>query len=66
MVGDQDDRTYHVVMNHEEQYSIWLSDRDIPDGWRSQGVTGSKEHCLAHIAEVWVDLRPLSLRRRQG
>lgn len=58
-----DDGVYVVVVNHEEQYSIWPADREIPPGWRSAGKTGSKEDCLAYIEEVWTDMRPLSLRR---
>jgi MbtH protein len=54
---------YTVVVNDEEQYSIWPADRDAPEGWRSVGVRGDKEHCLAHIAGTWTDMRPLSLRR---
>ncbi|GAA3414347.1 MbtH family protein [Streptosporangium vulgare] len=54
---------YTVVLNHEEQYSIWWADRDIPEGWRSTGHSGTREECLAHIEEVWTDMRPLSLRR---
>jgi MbtH protein len=55
--------TYVVVVNHEGQYSIWPAERGIPDGWRSDGVTGSKEDCLAHIERVWTDMRPLSVRQ---
>ncbi|MGC5013559.1 MbtH family protein [Streptosporangium sp. DT93] len=55
---------YTVVCNHEEQYSIWWTDRDIPEGWRSVGHSGTREECLAHIEEVWTDMRPLSLRRQ--
>jgi MbtH protein len=59
----EDDRQYTVVVNHEEQYSIWLADREIPAGWRSAGRTGTKSECLAHIGEVWTDMRPLSVRQ---
>ncbi|WP_405617054.1 MbtH family protein [Streptomyces sp. NBC_00076] len=59
-----DDRMYHVVLNDEEQYSIWAADRDLPAGWRAEGTTGTREECLARIGEVWTDMRPLSLRRR--
>lgn len=59
-----DEGTYLVVRNDEEQYSIWWADRDIPAGWHAEGTEGSKEECLARIAEVWTDMRPLSLRRR--
>lgn len=58
-----DERTYLVVRNHEEQYSIWPAGQEIPDGWTADGFAGPKDDCLAHIAEVWTDLRPLSLRR---
>lgn len=57
-------RTYAVVVNEEEQYSIWLDAREVPDGWRRVGVTGTKDQCLDHIEAVWTDMRPLSLRRR--
>ena len=62
MQDDEDTTEYRVVLNHEEQYSIWPVDQDLPAGWRADGVTGSKEECLAHIDEVWTDMRPLSLR----
>lgn len=58
----EDNRTFTVVINHEEQYSIWHAGRAIPNGWKEVGVTGSKQHCLAHIERVWTDMRPLSLR----
>lgn len=55
---------YCVVLNDEEQYSIWWVDRELPAGWRTDGTKGSREECLAHIGEIWTDMRPLSLRRR--
>ena len=60
---EEDTRTYTVVVNHEEQYSIWLADKEIPSGWRAIGKTGPKAECLSHINEVWTDMRPLSLRK---
>jgi MbtH protein len=60
----EDTQRYKVVVNHEEQYSIWPEDRDNPLGWRDAGKAGSKAECLAHISEVWTDMRPLSLRQR--
>lgn len=63
MLDEQDNRVYAVVVNDEEQYSIWLDDRELPAGWRREGMSGSKDDCLAHIDEVWTDMRPLSLRR---
>ena len=62
-MDDDDTQTYLVVLNDEEQYSIWPAGRDIPPGWRTDGCSGSKADCLAHIDEVWTDMRPLSLRR---
>lgn len=61
--ADEAQIIYHVVLNHEEQYSIWPTDRDIPNGWRAEGTVGTKDECLAHIDEVWTDMRPLSLRK---
>jgi MbtH protein len=60
---DKEDLTiYKVVVNHEEQYSIWPDGREIPAGWRDVGKVGLKAECLAYIKEVWTDMRPLSLR----
>jgi len=56
--------TFLVVRNAEEQYSIWPAGREMPAGWDPDGTVGTKDACLAHIAEVWTDMRPLSLRRR--
>ena len=63
MVFDRDDVTFTVVVNLEEQYSIWPTFKDIPSGWNAVGVTGSKKECLDHIERVWTDMRPLSLRK---
>ena len=62
--ADNEDTTiYKVVVNHEEQYSIWPDYRPVPAGWREAGKTGLKADCLAYIKEVWTDMRPLSLRK---
>jgi len=63
MVFDRDDVTFTVVVNHEEQYSIWPTFKAIPAGWTAVGKTGSKKECLDHIEQVWIDMRPLSLRK---
>ena len=64
----QDDRedngVYIVVVNHEEQYSIWLPDKELPLGWKKTGFKGTKAECLNNIKEVWTDMRPLSLRKK--
>ena len=57
---------YDVVVNDEEQYSIWAVGRAVPAGWHAVGVTGTKEKCLEHIEEVWTDMRPKSLRLAMG
>lgn len=57
------ERIYKVVINPEEQYSIWPVDKTNAPGWRDVGKSGSKEECLAYIEEVWTDMRPLSLRK---
>ncbi|HET7233946.1 MAG TPA: MbtH family NRPS accessory protein [Longimicrobium sp.] len=57
---------FRVVMNHEEQYSVWPADRELPAGWVDAGKTGSRDECLAHVETVWTDMRPLSLRRRMA
>jgi len=62
---EQEDTTiYNVVVNHEEQYSIWPLYREPPLGWKIVGKSGLKAECLAYIKEVWTDMRPLSLRKR--
>lgn len=62
---EQEDTTiYKVVVNYEEQYSIWPADREIPLGWKDVGKEGPKAECLAYIKEVWTDMRPLSLRKK--
>jgi MbtH protein len=57
------DGIYDVVVNHEDQYSIWRVGRTIPAGWQATAIRGTQPVCLAYIAEVWTDMRPLSLRR---
>ena len=61
---DKDDDLYRVVVNDEEQYSIWPLDKENALGWRDAGKTGTKAECLAHIKVVWTDMRPKSLRDR--
>jgi MbtH protein len=64
--NDDDTTTYQVVVNQEQQYSIWPASREIPLGWQLAGKQGTKAECLAYIEEVWTDMRPLSLRKRMG
>jgi MbtH protein len=62
----EDTRLYKVVVNHEEQYSIWFADRENALGWKDVGKTGLKQECLDYIKEVWTDMRPLSLRKKMA
>lgn len=65
MAWDEEDQAiYAVVVNDEEQYSIWPEYKPLPSGWRTVGKSGPKAECLAHIKEVWTDMRPLSLRKQ--
>ncbi len=57
-----DTRAYKVLINDEEQYSLWLASLDIPNGWYETPQSGTKEECLAYVNEVWTDMRPKSLR----
>ncbi len=69
-MDDRDDEDagmiYKVVVNHEEQYSIWPADRDNALGWHDAGKSGPKRECLDYIEQVWTDMRPLSLRRKMA
>lgn len=62
--GEMDNTQYQVIINDEEQYSLFPVDREIPLGWRAEGKQGTKDECMAYIKEVWTDMRPLSLRKR--
>ncbi len=64
MDPSDDNTVYRVVINHEEQYSIWPTEREIPSGWKDVGKSGAKQECLDYIEEVWTDMRPLSLRKK--
>jgi MbtH protein len=62
----ENDTIYKVVINHEEQYSIWPAQRENPLGWKDAGKRGSETECLAYIKELWTDMRPLSLRKKMA
>jgi MbtH protein len=66
-MDETEDKTiYKVVVNHEEQYSIWPAHKENALGWTDVGKTGIKGEVLAFINEVWTDMRPLSLRKRMA
>lgn len=60
----EDTTIYKVLMNQEEQYSLWPNYKEIPLGWKQVGKAGAKAECLAYIKTVWTDMRPLSLRKK--
>ena len=64
MFDDSENTTFKVVVNHEEQYSIWPEHKDNAPGWVDEGKIGRKDECLAYISSVWTDMRPLSLRKK--
>jgi MbtH protein len=61
-----DERPYKVVVNQEEQYSIWFNDKACPDGWSEDGKAGTKQECLDYISQKWSDMRPLSIRTQKA
>jgi MbtH protein len=66
MYEDTDDMQYEVVVNDEEQYSIWSVDLPCPAGWQKVGVAGDKQTCLEYIDRTWTDMRPRSLREHMA
>jgi len=66
MRDDQDNREYMALVNDEEQYSLWLAELAVPQGWKQSGPRGTKQECLDYIKNVWVDMRPLSLRKTEA
>ena len=63
MSGETDTAAHIVLINQEEQYSLWLKGKPIPTGWRAVGKEGTRQECSRYVDEVWTDMRPLSLRR---
>ena len=63
---NEDGREYTVLVNAEEQYSLWVKNKAIPAGWRAVGKEGTKVECLKYVDEVWTDMRPLSLRKKMA
>lgn len=66
MEENTDSTIYKVVINHEEQYSIWPAYRENPLGWNDAGKSGAKRECLEYIDQVWTDMRPLSFRQKMA
>lgn len=64
MSPDEAEARYVVLINGEEQHSLWPAAKAIPEGWRQVGAEGSKAECLQYVETHWTDMRPLSLRER--
>ncbi|MCP9206642.1 MbtH family protein [Streptomyces cucumeris] len=64
MRNEQGDGPYRVVVNHDDQYSLWPADRENAPGWHDEGTTGDRATCLRRIEDIWTDMRPASLRER--
>jgi len=62
--GDLENGLFQVVFNQDEVYSIWPLDRELPLGWKAEGMRGTKQECLDHIEKVWIDMRPISWRKK--
>jgi len=60
------DNRYKVVVNHEEQYSLWPADKKTPVKWKDVGREGTKKECLAYISETWTDMRPLAVHKQMA
>ena len=65
-MADEDNTTYQVLRNDEEQYSLWPLALEIPAGWTAVGNTGTKTDCMSYVDEVWTDMRPRSLREQMA
>lgn len=64
MTEPSETRVFRVVVNDDEQYSIWPADKALPNGWSPVGTEGPKRTCLKYIQKVWTDMRPRSVRQQ--
>jgi MbtH protein len=58
---EDDDSTYHVLINDEGQHSLWPALIDVPKGWRIIHESASRAACLEFVDRNWTDMRPKSL-----
>jgi uncharacterized protein YbdZ (MbtH family) len=61
---DDDDGSFLVLVNDEEQHSLWPTFADVPAGWRVVYGEADRDACLDYIEQNWADIRPRSLRER--
>ncbi len=60
---DDPDGRFIVLVNDEEQHSLWPARMDVPAGWRTVHGEDDRQSCLDYIEANWTDIRPLSARR---
>jgi uncharacterized protein YbdZ (MbtH family) len=63
---EDDSKSYSIIVNHENQYSLWPTFRQVPSGWAAVGVQAKRRECLEWITEKWKDMRPASLVREMN
>jgi uncharacterized protein YbdZ (MbtH family) len=59
---DDESGTFLVLVNDEDQHSLWPAFADIPQGWRKVFGESGRAECLAYVEQHWTDMRPKSLR----
>lgn len=59
---DDDAGEFFVLVNDEEQYSLWPTFVDVPAGWRVAFGAAARTDCLDYVEQTWTDMRPRSLR----
>jgi len=55
---EDDERAYLVLVNAENQHSLWPVDIAVPDGWRTAHGPARRGTCLEYVEEHWPDIRP--------
>jgi MbtH protein len=59
---DDEAGTFYVLRNDEDQYSLWPTFADVPEGWQVTFGESTRADCVAFVEEQWTDMRPRSLR----
>jgi MbtH protein len=59
---DDEDGQFFVLVNDEDQHSLWPTFAPVPAGWNVVFGEGTRQDCLAYVEEHWTDMRPRSLR----
>lgn len=59
---DDENGIFQVLVNDEEQHSLWPTFKEVPQGWRAVFGPAGRQECLDYVDANWTDLRPKSLR----